>query len=106
MKRHLVILRTPPSDEVDFPPDLGGRATFGALRLHPGVQTAVSESELRFMESKRPDLMKRLHISPYVESRRVDRRGYTEAEVDRAAAEAGIPVQTPFAIKVKLLLKT
>ena len=66
------------------------RSCFGALRLFPGIPRAVTAEELAFIEKKHPAVYAELEVRPYVESRRVDRRGATEAEVERLAAEAGI----------------
>lgn len=86
-----VTLRSSPSASVEFPAEKGpDRSCFGALRLFPGIPRAVTRGELDWIERREPALFARLTVSPYVESKRVDRRGASEATVERLAESEGL----------------
>lgn len=107
-ERTIVTLRSAPSESIEVPGEFGGRALqrscFGAIRLFPGVPKTVTRDELEQIKRGRPDVFARLTVQPYVESRRVDRRGATEADVHRLAEEAGIS-HLPHARQVEVLRK-
>jgi hypothetical protein len=66
------------------------RSVFGAIRFFPGVPKAISGDELEYIRAHRGDVSGRLEVRPYVESKRVDYRGASEAEIERLADEGGI----------------
>lgn len=66
------------------------RSVFGAIRLFPGIPKAVSEDELEFIKLGRKELFGRLEIRKYVESKRVDYKGATEADIEALAEAEGI----------------
>lgn len=78
------------------------RSGFGALRLFPGVPRAISEDELEYIRGHRADVGRRLTVSPYVESKRLDYRGKTEADIEALAEGEGIG-HLGFAQKVERL---
>lgn len=102
MKKVIVTLKVGPSQDVDVPDQYrvgrGRRATnravqrscFGCLRLYPGLPKAVSEDELSWIEAKLPVLFEKLAVRPYVESRRADKVGCSEADVEAAAEASGL----------------
>lgn len=89
MDKFVVTLRTAPSEAVEVPDELK-RSCFGALRFFPGIPKTVTKDELEFIKSNNADLHKRLHVRSYVESKRVDKRGASEAQIEKLADEAGI----------------
>lgn len=93
-EKKIVTLRSAPSVSVEVPDSQDSktlqRSCFGAIRLFPGIPKTVTKDELEFIEKTDPDLYGRLVVQPYVESKRIDRRGVAESEVDRLAAEEGI----------------
>lgn len=101
MTKVVVTLRSAPVASVEFPEGVE-RSAFGAIRLFPGVPRAVSLSELKHIRAAEPGVFARLHVQPYVESRRVDLRGAGEAEVARLAGEEGIS-HLPHAEQVRVL---
>jgi hypothetical protein len=107
MKKVIATLRSAPAASVDVPktfpvrrvkrgekprekPREIERSCFGSLRFFPGIPKTISKDELEFIESGRPDLSKRLDVSEYVESKRVDYRGATEKAIETAAESEGI----------------
>jgi hypothetical protein len=88
--KHIVTLRSAPSETVEVPEEVKVRSCFGALRLFPGVPKAVTKEELKHIETARPDVFERLEVRPYVESRRVDLRGVSEAEIAALARTEGL----------------
>jgi len=88
-----VVLRSQGSVEIEFPEGKEApknRSCFGALRLFAGIPRAITREELEWIEKKEPKLFARLRVAKYVESKRVDRRGASEAEVERLAEREGI----------------
>lgn len=102
MKKCIATLVSAPAESVEIPvhfpqkrgdesePRLIERSAFGALRFFPGIPRTISCDECEFIRSEQPDVLERLEISKYVESKRVDYRGATEAEIEKLAEEAGI----------------
>jgi hypothetical protein len=78
------------------------RSCFGALRLFPGLPKTVTEDELEHIKRKEPEVYARLEIRPYVESKRVDRRGASEADVERMAEAEGVAHLRPKARDARL----
>lgn len=93
-EKTIVTLRSAPSVSVEVPDEQEGktlqRSCFGALRLFPGIPKTITKDELEHLKKNQPDVFARLTVQPYVESKRVDRRGAGEADVRRLAEEAGI----------------
>jgi len=87
-----VVLRSRGSTEIEFPEgkDAPSRSCFGALRLFAGIPRAITREELEYIERKFPGVFENLRVTPYVESKRVDRRGASEAELERLAEREGI----------------
>lgn len=115
MKKVIVTLRDAPNASVEVPenfprpkrakktkPRKIERSVFGAIRLFPGVPKAISVDELEYVKLRRPDVAARLDERPYVESKRVDYRGITEAAIEKLAEEEGIG-HLDLARKVKVL---
>jgi hypothetical protein len=98
-ERKIVTLRAAPSASVEIPEEKGGRrlqrSCFGALRLFPGIPKTVTLDELECIKREEPDLYAQLTVQPYVESKRVDRRGVAEAELARLAEAEGISGMPP-----------
>lgn len=102
MKKLIAILRSTPACTVDvpatFPKKKGDenepreieRSCFGALRFFPGIPKAISVDEMEYVRLERADLYPRFDVRPYVESKRVDRRGATEDEIEKLAKSEGI----------------
>jgi hypothetical protein len=94
MEKIIVTLRDAPAASVDVPDETGGkklqRSCFGAIRLFPGIPKTVSRDELEYLKVADPGLFARVHVQPYVESKRVDRRGAAEAEVSHLADQEGL----------------
>lgn len=96
--KRIVTLRSAPSETVEVPPRFEfkdgerevARSCFGALRLFPGVPKTVTADELEFVERERPAIRRRLEVREYVESRRVDRRGMSEADLTALAKAEGL----------------
>lgn len=105
-ERTIVTLRVAPSASVEIPEERDGKALkrscFGALRLFPGIPKTVTRDELEHIKRAEPDLYNRLIVQPYVESKRVDRRGAGEAEIAKLAEQEGI-AHLPHARQVELL---
>jgi len=105
-ERTIVTLRAAPSASVEVPEKKDGktlqRSCFGALRLFPGIPKTVTRDELEHIKQAEPDLYNRLTVQPYVESKRVDRRGAGEAEIAKLAEQEGI-AHLPHARQVELL---
>jgi|GEM_PF-5532523 len=78
------------------------RSCFGAVRLYPGLPKTISTTELEYVKDKNPKLADMLSVRPYVESKRVDKRGCTEAELEALADKEGISHLKP-ARKLKVL---
>lgn len=105
MKKVTVTLRSGPYVSLEFPeeyrPARGAdlqkveRSCYGAVRLYPGLPKAISASELAYLEAKQPELAAKLLVRPYVESRRVDKRGCSEAELERLAEQEGLSHLVP-----------
>ncbi len=104
MKRVIVTLRRGAQVEVEVPEESGGRklerSTFGAIRIFPGVPKAISTDELAHIKATRPEV--RLEVQPYVESKRVDRRKFSEAVVGSHADAHGLR-HLPFAEQLRHL---
>lgn len=108
MKKVTVTLRDSPNASVEVPEEFPRRkrarragskkseatkierSAFGAIRLFPGVPKAISSDELRYVELHRPDVFARLESRKYVESKRVDYRGATEAAIADLASKEGL----------------
>jgi hypothetical protein len=102
MKKVIVTLSSGPAASVEFPevfprkrkekgdPVKIERSVFGAVRLFPGIPKAISASELDYLRAHRKELFPRLLARPYVESKRVDRRGVSEGELEKLAEKEGI----------------
>ncbi len=102
MKKVIVTLRDAPNASVEVPGEFPQkrrakrkvreieRSVFGAIRLFPGVPKAISSDELEYVELHRSDVFRRLDRRPYVESKRVDYRGASEAAIEDLAAREGI----------------
>jgi hypothetical protein len=102
MKKVIVTLSSGPAVSLEFPEVFSRkrgekaearkieRSVFGAVRLFPGIPKAISASELEYVRAHRKDLIPRLLARPYVESRRVDRRGVSEGELERLAEKEGV----------------
>jgi len=88
MKKVIVTLRDQPAASVEIPEGVE-RSCFGAIRLFPDVPRAISAAELEHLRAHEPALFRRLFVQPYVESQRIDRRGMSEAEVNRRATRFG-----------------
>jgi hypothetical protein len=106
-ERTIVTLRSAPSATVEVPEKKkdGGalqRSCFGVLRLFPGIPKTVTRDELEHIKQAEPDLYNRLTVQPYVESKRVDRRGAGEAEIAKLAEQEGI-AHLPHGRQVELL---
>ena len=113
MSKVIVTLRTSPSVSVEIPNSktVEGkevelkRSVFGALRFFPGIPKAITTDELEFIRATRPDLDRRkLNERPYVESKRVDRRGASEAEVEAKAEKEGLS-HLPHGRKLEVLTR-
>jgi len=106
----IVTLRSAPSVSVDVPDSVKEgkekrplkRSRFGAIRLFPGVPSTVTQDELEHIRRKHPAVAERLEVRPYVESTRVDRRGISEAELEKLAAAEGLDHLKPRAQVEKL----
>ena len=113
MMKVIVTLRDQPATSVEIPEatSAGGklqaieRSCFGAIRLFPDVPKAISKSELDYLKVREPALFRRLFVQPYVESHRIDRRGMSEAEVNRRATRFGFG-HLPHAKQVAALKKS
>lgn len=102
MGKVIVTLRSAPPESVEVPKYVKGkkgkggepveteRSCFGALRFFPGIPKTVTADELEYVKSSDAELARRLAVRPYVESKRVDRRGATEAEVEALAETEGV----------------
>lgn len=102
MNKVVVTLQRGPAKTIDVPKEYKvgkgrkaekrevERSCFGSVRLYPGLPKAISDSELAFIVAVRPDVRKELKVTPYVESKRADKRGCSEAQLEAAAEEAGI----------------
>jgi len=110
MKKFVITLRRGPSIQVDVPETTGKgkdkrkveRSAFGAIRVYPGIPKTVTKDELDVIKAAHPSV--RLEVNPYVESKRVDRRGASEAEVAALAEKEGIS-NLSFAEQVRVLRK-
>jgi hypothetical protein len=115
-KMCIVTLRSNPAASVDvpgkFPRERGKKAgeaktiersVVGALRLFPGIPKTVTEDELDYMTRHRTDVATRLDRREYVESKRKELRGCTEAEVRERAEAEGVG-HLPFKGQEKALL--
>ena len=98
MNKVTVTLRAAPRVSFDIPETVE-RSCFGALRFFPGIPRACSTGELAYIKEHHPNDYRRLLVSSYVESRRVDRRGASEAEIERRARQEGLE-HLPFVKKV------
>ena len=101
MSKKIVMLRSAPSETVEVPEEVP-RSCFGALRLFPGIPKTVTQEELDHVQATRPEVFERLEVRPYVESRRVDVRGASEAELEQLAVAEGIG-HLPHAAQVRKL---
>lgn len=102
MNKIVVTLSRGPALSLDFPEEYragrGKKATakqverscFGAVRLYPGLPKTISTTELEYLKDKEPKVAALLSVRPYVESKRVDKRGCTEAQLEKLAAEEGV----------------
>jgi hypothetical protein len=98
MKKTIVTLRSAPSESIEVPKTVKDgtkdraleRSCFGALRLFPGVPKTITTDELEFIKEKQSEVFLRLEVRPYVESKRVDVRGASEADIEKMAAEEGL----------------
>lgn len=104
MRKIIVTLRDAPNASVEVPgefPRKRGekkkaearkieRSVFGAIRLFPGIPKAISTDELEYVKLHRSDVFRRLDVRNYVESKRVDYRGASEAEIETLAEREGI----------------
>jgi hypothetical protein len=103
MDKIIVTLRSAPAASVDVPktfPKLRGakegkpreiaRSCFGALRFFPGVPKAITKDELEFLRRHHGEVAGRLDERPYVESKRLDYRGVTEADLAALAEKEGV----------------
>lgn len=105
MKKVTVTLRDSPNASVEVPEEFPRRkrargtkakakkierSAFGAIRLFPGIPKAISVDELEYVKIHRSDVFKRLESRAYVESKRIDYRGKTEAEIEALAAGEGL----------------
>lgn len=102
MEKVIVTLRSAPSESVEVPKFKKGakgekgekaetaRSCFGALRFFPGIPKTITKDELEFIKGSSAELFRRLSVRPYVESKRVDKRGATEDDVEKAAEKAGV----------------
>lgn len=66
------------------------RSCFGALRFYPGIPKTITVDELDFIQKEKKELASKLKSAPYVESKRVDKRGVTEAELNRLSKDHAI----------------
>ncbi len=104
MDKVIVTLRSTPAASVEVPkhfpklrgakekgdPKEIGRSCFGALRFFPGVPKTITKDELEFLRIHRGDVAGRLDDRPYVESKRIDYRGATEADIAALAEKEGV----------------
>lgn len=108
----IVMLRSAPSESIEVPSVVKykgdkekkelKRSCFGAIRLFPGIPKAITTDELEHIKKTRADLFARLEVRPYVESKRVDVRGASEADIEKMAASEGIGHLRPKAQVSKL----
>lgn len=101
MKKVIVTLRGAPAETFEIPEGVE-RSCFGSLRLFPGVPRAISAEEREHL--KKTHVEPRLNVRPYVESRRVDKRGATESEIVAAAEKAGVS-HLPMQRQIEVLLE-
>ena len=89
MNKVIVTLRTAPTVSIEIPTGVE-RSCFGALRLYPGVPRAITKGELAHLQKAVPGVCARLETKAYVESKRIDVRGASEAEISKLAAAEGL----------------
>lgn len=116
MSKVIVTLRSAPSESVEIPKykkkEKGAkgerveitRSCFGALRFFPGIPKAVTKDELEYIKKNDAELRRRLKTRPYVESKRVDKRGASESEVEALAESEGIG-HLPMKRQIEILKK-
>jgi len=100
MNKVTVTLRSAPSESIEVPTQVKykkekevtklERSCFGAIRLFPGIPKAITKDELEHIKKTRADLFARLDVKPYVESKRVDKRGISEADAEKLAKAEGL----------------
>lgn len=98
-KKYIITLASGSAETFDVPGydargDVIQRSCFGALHLYPNVPRGITEGELEYIRGARPDIYVRAHVSPYVESKRIDHRGVSEGEVQRTADKLGVGDKT------------
>lgn len=90
MSKVIVTLRSAPPASVDITDDQCERSCFGALRFFPGIPKTITKAELEYLGKAQPMLRARLQVRPYVESKRLDYRGASEAKIEVLASEEGV----------------
>ena len=100
----IVTLRSAPSVSVEILDKKCQRSCFGALRFYPGIPKVITKAELEHLTKIKGDIASKLDIRPYVESKRIDRRGASETEIENLAKTEGID-HLHFKKKVELLQK-
>jgi len=98
MNKVIVILRSTPSVSIEVPNTVvidGNkkeikRSCFGALRLFPGVPKSISKDELEYIKNTEVVIYSYLEKKQYVESKRIDIRGASEADIEKLAKDGGL----------------
>ena len=90
MNNKIVLLNSYPFVSVEFPKEITNRSCEGELRIYPHLPKPITDDELAYIKDKFPDIFYRLNVKPYIESKRVDKRGITETDIHRLAEHEGI----------------
>ena len=86
----IVTLRSAPSISFEITAKDVKRSCFGALRFYPGIPRTVTAGEFEQMKKQVKGIEKKFDVRPYVESKRLDKRGATESEITALSTSEGI----------------
>lgn len=113
MNKIIVTLRSSPTESIEVPnivkykgdkeeTVLQKSCTFGAIRLFAGIPKTISMDELKHIKKVMPRIYSKLDVKPYVESKRVDKRGASESEINKLVVKEGLEHLKP-AVQIEKL---
>ena len=100
----ILTLRSAPSVSIEVTDERCQRSCYGALRFYPGIPKTITKEELAYIEKTDKGVVSRFDVRAYVESKRIDKRGITERQVEELALKKGVD-HLPFARKVEVFAK-
>lgn len=102
-KINVTLISSSPPLSFEFPEGIE-RSCFGAIRLFQGVMRTITLDELNHIKTKYKKESVKIKTSKYVESKRVDKRGYNEDDINYLAKEHNL-LDLPLKNQIKRLKK-